>query len=56
MNIHVKKMAKDDINFNLNGHATLSQVKAIINICKTVWEREKQSNGICSGKLAGERT
>lgn len=44
MNIQIKKMAKDDINFNLNGHATFSQAKAIISICKTVWERATQAS------------
>ena len=43
MNNQIKRMAKDDINFNLNGHATYSQAKAIISTCKTVWERAAQS-------------
>jgi len=35
----IKQMAREDINFNLNGHATYSQAKKIIKICKIVYQR-----------------
>ena len=41
----IKQMAIDDINFNLNGHATYSQAKAIIQICKIVYGRVEDKHG-----------